>query len=372
MPNSDTKNKLNIIMLTPHVGHGGDWIIIKSLVERLSDEGHNVILGTSYSDKLKLPVRVSKVFLTINEGFFGFLNSLFFIPYFKGKIDIIHAHSPIAALYGLFIKIFFGGKIIYTHHWDVPDSYFRKKMKRLLFKKIDVVHCYSIGSMRLLKENYGISDRKLILAYIGVNASKFFPGDDEEKKNIRDKYKIQKNKIVISFVGRLNPEKNIPIILRYLDRHRDDLKELFFVAAGDGPCYKELVDKVNELRIRDRVLFVGYLVQPRDIYVLSDLLVLPSLIEAFPLVAIEAFLCGIPVFRSNISGALEQIIPGETGDYYELGDEDDFDMKLTGLIRDPWELRVMGEHARSLALEKFTFDKMYENILGLYHKAILQ
>ena len=94
------------------------------------------------------------------------------------------------------------------------------------------------------------------------------------------------------------------------------------VLVGDGPDLPRARGKVEELGIRDRVVFLGEYTPVQELLSCSDLFLLPSRSESFGLAALEAMACGSPVVASRVGGLPELIINRETGYLCEVGNID--------------------------------------------------
>ena len=119
------------------------------------------------------------------------------------------------------------------------------------------------------------------------------------------------------FVGRLSEEKNIGIILCAIAVAKTDWK---LRLVGEGDEKKKLKELARELKIEKKVEFVGWSDDPWKYADGSYGLVLSSMYEGSPLVAIEAMSCGLPVI-ANVSSRVNEIIkPGRNGFLYEDND----------------------------------------------------
>lgn len=104
--------------------------------------------------------------------------------------------------------------------------------------------------------------------------------------------------------------------------------------VGDGPEMSKVTKLVDELQLRQKVLFLGKQENLEELYSLSDLMLLLSEKESFGLVALEAMACGVPVIGTNVGGIPEVIVPNETGYICELGDIEDIAEHSIKLLTD--------------------------------------
>lgn len=95
-------------------------------------------------------------------------------------------------------------------------------------------------------------------------------------------------------------------------------------------------------------------------------MVLPSRIDAFMLVAIEAMMMGCCVIRSDTGGASEQIVHGQSGFIFENGNVNQLVQYLEYLIQNPSEIQSMSKAGQKNALEKFTSEIMAKKTLDVY------
>ncbi|NJE03846.1 glycosyltransferase family 1 protein [Thermococcus sp. MV11] len=122
----------------------------------------------------------------------------------------------------------------------------------------------------------------------------------------------------VAFVGRLIPEKNVPLLLEALAALKKEIRDIKAVIIGDGPERKSLEARCKRLGLERNVVFKGFL-ESNDAVIshikASKVFVLPSRREGFGIVALEANAAGIPVVTLDypLNAAKELIIPGYNG-----------------------------------------------------------
>jgi len=157
---------------------------------------------------------------------------------------------------------------------------------------------------------------------------------------------------VVMFAGRLDPEKNLPYLLRGFSKMLDSMPEAVLWLAGKGAQKKQLQSRCRDLGISNRVRFLGLV--DHDVlssyYAACDVFVLPSLVETQGLVAMEAMWFGKPliVARSIVSAA-ELVDEGHNGFIVDQSSDSDLVHRLMLLGSDS-ELRArMGAAGRQKA-----------------------
>jgi N-acetyl-alpha-D-glucosaminyl L-malate synthase BshA len=143
------------------------------------------------------------------------------------------------------------------------------------------------------------------------------------------------------------------------------------VLVGDGPDLPRARVRVEELGIRDRVVFLGEYTPVQELLSCSDLFLLPSRSESFGLAALEAMACGSPVVASRVGGLPEVVIDGETGYLCEAGDIDEMAAASIKILSDDKHRKELSDAGRALAVKRFSsecivpqYEEYYRRILG--------
>ncbi|NDK38747.1 glycosyltransferase family 1 protein [Pseudoxanthomonas gei] len=125
---------------------------------------------------------------------------------------------------------------------------------------------------------------------------------------------------VFAAVGRLAPEKNLPALLDAFAAVAAIEPGARLLLAGDGPEMQPLQARTMKLGLQGRVLFLGNRPDMERIYPLVDCLLLPSLSEGMPLVALEAMSRGIPVIASAVGSLPSLLAHSDEGQLVPAGD----------------------------------------------------
>lgn len=140
------------------------------------------------------------------------------------------------------------------------------------------------------------------------------------------------NRIV--FIGRLNPQKNIGLLLNAFSKICNDYPELILEIYGEGNQKRELLDLAQTLSIDDRVFFMGAHKDVLNRVCGARMFVLPSLYEGMPNALMEAMGLGIPVISADCpcGGPRELINEGENGYLFETNNVDDLILKMKSCL----------------------------------------
>jgi glycosyltransferase involved in cell wall biosynthesis len=152
--------------------------------------------------------------------------------------------------------------------------------------------------------------KKMSVIPTGIDLEKFKPMDREA---LRQKYNFGRRDKIVLFVGRLEKEKNLPLLLEAFSRLREESADAKLVLVGKGREEAALRRRINELGLQD-VRLLGELDNERipELMNCADVLVLCSLYEGSPSVIKEALACNRPVVAVDV-GDVRQVIEGIRG-----------------------------------------------------------
>lgn len=173
----------------------------------------------------------------------------------------------------------------------------------------------------------------------------------------KEKTNYQKN---ILFVGELSRGKGLQTISNVINK----IKNYKVRILGKGVLKKELESKYKNIK------FLGFQ-KPGKFYQNSSIMVFPSIaIDNFPISTLEAMSYGICVIGSKIGGVPEQIKHMETGLLFKPGNVGDFKKNLDYLIKNPKEIKRIGNNARKFAKKNFDWNVITKKYEKVYRETI--
>jgi glycosyltransferase involved in cell wall biosynthesis len=179
----------------------------------------------------------------------------------------------------------------------------KKLLWPFLFRQADQIFVPSTGTFRMI-ESLGIpADRITLTPYAVDNNWWKAKSAQLDRAAVRAQWSAAPDQPVILFCAKLQPWKRPLDLLRAFERAALGDALLFF--AGEGSQRKELEQEAAQLKIQDRVKFLGFVNQSQlpALYTGADVLVLPSDYEPFAVVVNEAMCCGCPAIVSDKVGA---------------------------------------------------------------------
>jgi glycosyltransferase involved in cell wall biosynthesis len=170
------------------------------------------------------------------------------------------------------------------------------------------------------------------------------------------------------FVGRLVFYKNLEIVFRALTRVIQTVRDAKLVIVGDGPMRTTWSSMADDLGLNQHVQFLGRIPHVEKLRQLrqSAFLLLPSRVEGFGIVILEAFACNKPVLVSSI-GALRELVSDEVDGF--LADpnvEEDWAKKMMMFFTDFKRSQQMGLIGRTKCVSNFSNERVAKDMEKLY------
>ncbi len=236
-----------------------------------------------------------------------------------------------------------------------------------LYNRTDIATAPSKTAVEVLK-------RQKIKAPIypitcGVDLERFYPDKSVNRSLWRRRYGLGDDKIVFLFVGRVDGEKRLDVLIHAIHMlKRDDIQ---LVIAGTGANLSRLSELAESLELGDKVRFTGYIPNDHLPSLLNsvDVFAMPSEAELLSIATLEAMATARPVLLANALALPELVKHGENGYLFTPGDAQDAAEKITLLADHPERWPEMGEASHRRA-QMHSLDKMRTGYEEVYRKAI--
>ncbi|MDD4412422.1 MAG: glycosyltransferase family 4 protein [Patescibacteria group bacterium] len=291
------------------------------------------------------------------------------------QFDIVHLHYPFYGTAEQIARLKRSGakfKLIVHYHMDTHSGGWKGIVfniyKRLYLKYIlnsaDVVTAASLDYIKHgdIADYYNQHQHKFIQVPFGVDASRFSPKADNDKKQIL-------------FVGGLDKAhyfKGVTVLLKAFAASINKLPEYKLIIVGKGNLLDDYKNLSQKLGLGDRVIFENKVDDEKlaEIYQESSFLVLPSIntSEAFGLVLLEAMASGLPVIASNLPGVRSVFKNAEHGYVVKPGDIDDLAKKMQLLVSDQKRFQQMKINCRQLVEDRYTWESAAKKLNELYYR----
>ena len=208
------------------------------------------------------------------------------------------------------------------------------------------------------------------LISLGAPPEKTFTVYNGTDLDFIDSIKAEKNgRPTICFIGCLSPHKDPIGLVKAFKIVLDSIPTARLIIVGSGNMMKRVKEIVRSLKIQRNVTFTGHVKFETSIKInkSSHILVLPSLVEGFGMVLIEANACRNPVIAYDIQCVREIVQNGVNGFLVRPRDIDMLADRIIRLLMDEDLRRKMGEKGRRIVEERFTWDKAAKETLKVYN-----
>jgi glycosyltransferase involved in cell wall biosynthesis len=204
---------------------------------------------------------------------------------------------------------------------------------------------------------------------VGLSQAVYRPNGVEPAKFHRHRNQ-NTEPLQILFVGRLEAQKGLPVLLEALKDVDATDSNFRVVVAGDGPDRAASVDLATKLGLKDRISFLGRR-SPEEltaIYASSDIFVLPSMYEGFPIVLLEAWASSLPAVISNVGGVPKICHNGEDAMVVSPGDSNALAHALRTIMSDPALREKLGRNGRKLVESKYNYQEIMKDLQTIYNE----
>ena len=232
------------------------------------------------------------------------------------------------------------------------------------------IECSWFGRSEMFSKYLDISGRKHVTIYNSVDIEKIIMASSDNK--LISKKIGEKNRKVVSVVGRLRIEKGQAVLLDAFKHIVEEMPDTLLVLAGDGPDAAALQERAITLCIEDQVVFMGNLDQTEvyQLYGISSVVSIPSLYEGFGLAAVEAMAASTPVVASDVGGLKEIVKEGVTGYLFPVSDSQALARGVLKILESPKLAESMGDMAFQRTKMLFSFEK-YLNTMSHFYRHFL-
>lgn len=280
-------------------------------------------------------------------------------------IDVLHCHHYSPYVYGLMASLMSRTKLVFTEHGRLSDA--KPSRKRRLVNPIlsslpGRIFAVSADLKRHMVAE-GFPARCIRVVYNGVDPRTRPSSGD--RATAREMLGVPPDAFVIGTVGRLDPVKNLAVMLQVQQVLRDKVKRAFAVIVGDGPERAALAATAAALGVADSVIFTGYRSDVRALMPAFDVYVNCSTYEGVSLTILEAMAAALPVVATPVGGNPEVVIHDETG-YLIPSRPRSLAETLAHLAFDARRRRAMGDAGRWRVIRHFSVARMVDEYAAIY------
>lgn len=241
--------------------------------------------------------------------------------------DIVHVHTPIAAIYGRLLKLNFPSlRIIYTAH----GYHFLKggsKLGWILYYPIEKIMAkFTDVTININKEDYEITKEKLkpkkcyLLNGVGLDLDKYKKLSSKEIQEKRKEFGLKDKDFVVLMIAEINKNKNHIQLINAMDILKDKYPNIKVLCIGDGTLKESLEKQIILKNLQNNIFMLGYRLDVNKLINISDIGMLLSRREGLPRNIMEFMACGRKVIATDIRGCRDLICDETIGTLVNVDD----------------------------------------------------
>jgi len=391
---------MNILFQQHMILGTGESIHIREVTNNLLNLGHNMIpISKGLSNYYRKTSVKPSISMRIMNKFFGSAIFLHELPKFiltfatllrKHKaIDVVYMRHDLFAS-GYFLAKLFRIPVVKEVNGIVADeTKARRQVGRILFwimdrierlnmPKADKIIVVTSRLKKVLQEDYRVPSDKIVVIQNGANTDLFKPMDATIARN---KLNLNQANNYVCFVGAFYAWQGIDYLVKSMPLVLQECPDTRFLLVGDGEMKQELIELAELVGVSDKVIFTGMVpYQKVPLYInASDICVLPAAKNfrndrtgGSPLKLHEYMACERPLVVGNIAGVVEDVEDTNSGFVVDSTNTDDMARAIITLLRDEQLRKKMGSRARKNAVEKYSWEKITEQVAEVCQSEVMK
>jgi glycosyltransferase involved in cell wall biosynthesis len=345
---------------------GGGEQYVYDLSKNLSEKGCEFTLVSRKSkdidDKIKsLNLKSFILPLTTHFDIFSIYRLLQIID--KHKVNLIHTHQFKDAFIALFAGILSRSKpkVILTRHLVRKGK--NGLIYRWLYRRIDkIIFVSALARDAFLSSQPSICAKKITVIHNSIS-----PSPQIEDEDIRKRYSINRDTVILAFTGRIVQEKGIEVLIDSLQEIKNLDFYLLIAGKGDKEYEQKLRNRIKSCDLSEKVEFTGFLDKIQSFIRQIDIGIIPSVCqESFGLSIIEFMQAGKAVITTNNGAQPEFVADRQNGILIPPCDVAALANAIQSLILNVEQRTSLGIQAKKTFEEELSYPVFLNKILAVY------
>jgi len=373
--NEETMQRINVLYLITELNIGGAEKVVAKIAAHLQKDRYNALVSCLYDPGLVADEILKSGIQVVNLGArdkwdVGAAGRLFRLLK-RENIQILHSHLFHANLLGRIAGKMAGVPIIISTRHNVElGGKGRELLNRWTIGCSDVTIAVSEQVRDAEMRWMGLSPRRLVTIYNGIDIERFKNLDPKEANAFRHELHIDQDAPLIGVIARFHRQKGHSILLDTSPSILDRFPSAKILLVGEGGTRVAIEEKVQKLGLSDFILPTGIRQDIPHVLSALDLFVLPSLWEGMPIVLLEAMAAGLPVVATRVGGVPELVEDGATGLLVPAHDPEALAKAIIALLQDRERAEAMGQAGRERVERYFSVERMVQQTEALYEELV--
>jgi glycosyltransferase involved in cell wall biosynthesis len=221
----------------------------------------------------------------------------------NGHYDVVHDHSGYKAIFTMYYAKKYGvkGRISHSHIAYIPERFINKVERKLLTpitaSLATNLYACGIDAAKWMWGKKKYNDGKVSIMTNAIKADSFIYSE-KERTLVRAELGIE-NKFVIGNVARFSYQKNHDLLIRVFKKVLEIREDAILLLIGRGELYSEIVELTKEMKLTDKIIFLGVRNDVHRLLNAMDLFMLPSRYEGLPVTLVEVQANGLAALVSD-------------------------------------------------------------------------
>jgi sugar transferase (PEP-CTERM/EpsH1 system associated) len=255
--------------------------------------------------------------------------------------------------------------VVHGEHGTMHTKWYG--VQRAIWSRLDGVLSVSRRLSETMSAQVGFPLDRIQTIHNGVDSVRFSPA---LRASARELFGVAPSDFVVGHVGRLEAVKDQAGLVAALGLLRQRGRPFRALIAGGGSLRGALESQSRSLGLEDQLTFLGARLDVQNVMAAFDTFVLSSTSEGLSNTILEAMASGVPVVATDVGGARELVVPGETGLIVPPADPARLADAIDELGSDLERRARMSRNARDRATTTFGLDTMIRNYEAFYEKLV--
>jgi len=278
----------------------------------------------------------------------------------------VHSHMVHANLLARVVRIFCKIPLLISTAHSIDEG---GRWREVAYRLTDPLADLTTNVSRAAVERYirvgAAPKNKIRFMPNGIDTAKFKPNKAVGQR-LRNELGVD-NYFVWLAVGRFEEAKDYPNMLRAFSMIVSKKLDVVLLLVGQGSLMEEVKKLASELKLEDKVRFLGVRRDVPDLMNAADTYVMSSAWEGMPMVLLEAGACGLPVVATDVGGNSEVVLNGKTGFIVPPRNPEALAQAMEKMMALPKEKRLeMGEAGRAYIEANYSLEHVVDQWEGLY------
>lgn len=346
-----------------------------SLIQTFQNECETQVI--SLNSYYKISNRILQKLLNFTLNFWYIIKCALIIK--SKRIDLIHLNNSIGGGYDTWLLAakFLNVPCITHERNYINFNHKHSKLFSMLGKKFTKVLAVSNFIRDNLSDNL-LDKSNVVTVYDGIDVKRFRDRITRPKSDVRNEFHIDEADLVIGMIGNIREWKGQAYLIEALKLVARKFSNVKCILVGDIAKNNStdikyldtLKSRVNEYGLIENVIFTGFRDDVPDIANIFDIQINASIEpDPFPHVILEGMSIGNPIISTNLGGAKESIIHGETGYLIGLNETTIFAEYITDLLNNEDKRNFFSKNAVA-HINNFSLDINVENTVNIYNDAL--